>query len=262
MKTIVSAAATAFLLVSCNIKSEFPGNFIPKEGKGPVTDKAYRVDFNEIRVAQSINADVIKADEEKVVISAPSDIMEDVLVENSGGKLYIHFKPGLNISSKNVSAKIYARDFSVIHASSSAFINVRDKFTQDATDIGVSSSGTIKGDFEANNLNIDVSSSGTYSGKIWAVNLEAEASSSGEISVSGKTKNANFSASSSGTVDAKNVIAENAELAASSSGDLILGVSNSVNAAASSSGDITVHRKGNLNIQSQKESSGGSITIQ
>ena len=65
----------------------------------------------------------------------------------------------------------------------------------------------------------------------------------------------------SGTLDAQNVIAENADISASSSGDVSLAVSNSLKASASSSGSIDISRKGNVNVLSQKESSGGSISI-
>ncbi len=263
MKTLITALAVLSLSASCNVKSDngFPLNIIPKQGTGAITQKEYKMNFDEIKVSQSISAEVIKANEEKVIISAPSDIIDDVLVENNGGKLEIHFKRGINISSRNVSAKIFAKDFSKIEATSSADIVVKTQFTQDKTEIEVSSSGSIKGDFEANDLSIDVSSSGSYSGKIWAVNLESEVNSSGEITISGKTKNANLHSSSSGTLDAENVIAENAEIEASSSGDVSLSVSNRLQASASSSGDISITRKGNLNVVSQKESSGGSITI-
>ncbi|QOW11563.1 DUF2807 domain-containing protein [Kaistella flava (ex Peng et al. 2021)] len=265
MKTLyISAFAAALFLTSCNATTDngFSFNIMPKEGNGALTDREYKMNFDEIRVAQSINAEVVKANEEKVVITAPSDIIDDVLVENSGGKLYIHFKSGLNISSRNVSAKIFAKDFSAIKASSSATITIKDKFTQDKTDIEVSSSGTIKGNLEANDLSIDVSSSGTYLGTVWAINLESKVSSSGDIIISGKTKNANLRASSSGTLNAQKVIAENATVEASSSGDVSLSVSNQLNASASSSAGIAITKTGNLNIVSKKESSGGSISIQ
>ena len=199
---------------------------------------------------------------EKVIVTAPKDILEDVLVENNGGKLYIHFKMGLNISARNVAVKIFAKDFSAVKASSSATITFKDQFTQEKTDIEVSSSGTVKGNLEANDLSIDVSSSGTFSGKIWAVNLEGDVSSSGDIIISGKTKNANLQSSSSGTINAKEVIAEKAEISASSSGLVKLSVSNELRASANSSGDINIYKKGNLNVISQKENSGGSISIQ
>ncbi|MGA9212258.1 head GIN domain-containing protein [Kaistella sp.] len=266
MKTLtISVLAAFFTLSSCNVKSDnggFSFNVVPKVGTGPIKNKEFKMSFDEIKVAQSINAEVVKADEEKVVITAPSDIIEDILVENNNGKLYIHFKSGVNISARNVSAKIFAKDFSAVKASSSASIKIKDQFTQDRMNIEASSSADISGNLEANEMSINVSSSGSFTGKIWAVNLKSEATSSGDINISGKTKNANLSASSSGTLNAQKMIAENADIKASSSGDVSLSVSNQLNASASSSGDISIYRKGNLNIISKKESSGGSVSIQ
>ena len=265
MKTLTISVLAAFLLLSsCNIKSDngFPYNVTPKAGTGIIKNKEYKMSFDEIRVAQSISAEVIKSDEEKVVITAPSDILDDILVENEGGNLYIHFKSGINISARNVAAKIFAKDFSSVKASSSASIVIKDKFTQDKMEIEASSSGDITGNLEANEMSIDVSSSGSFTGQIWAVNLKSEVNSSGDIDISGKAKNTDLSASSSGTLNAQKVLAENANIEASSSGDVSISVSNQLNASASSSGDINVTRKGNLNILSNKESSGGSVSIQ
>ena len=264
MKTLIITAAVSAMLLSCTMKSDpiFPVNFSPKEGKGIIKTKQFEMSFDEIKVAQSISAEVVKSDTEKVVITGPSDIIEDVLVDNDNGKLFIHFKPHLNISGRNVAAKIFVKDFSHLEATSSAKIVVKDKFTQDKTDIEVSSSGSISGNLEANNLSIDVSSSGSFSGDIWAVNLESQVTSSGEITISGKAKNADLQASSSGTLDARNTVAENADVQASSSGSVSLSAANQLNASASSSGEISVYKKGNLNVVSQNESSGGSVTIQ
>lgn len=264
MKTFtIIAFMVLSIFVSCNMGAEngFSFGSIPKEGKAPITQKEYKMNFNEIKVSQSVSAEVIKANEEKVVISAPSDIMNDILVDNKGGQLHIHFKSGVNISTRKISAKIYAKDFTKIEANSSAEIKLKDKFTQNKTEIKVSSSASIRGDFEANDLSIEVSSSGIFSGKIWAIYLESEANSSGDIIISGKTKNAELEASSSGTINAKNVIAENAEIEASSSGKVILSVSSQLKASASSSGGISITKKGNLSVITKKESSGGSVSI-
>lgn len=264
MKTLsIYALSASMLLLSCNIKSDngFPFNVMPKEGTGIIKNKEVKMSFDEIRVAQSIDAEVVKSEVEKVVVTAPSDILDDVLVENNDGKLYIHFKPNLNISSRNVAVKIFAKDFSSLKASSSASITVRDQFTQDRMKIEASSSGTVKGDLEANEFSINVSSSGTYEGKVWAVNLESEVTSSGDIVISGKTKNAKLRASSSGTLNAKNMIAENADVSASSSGSVDLAVRDQLSAKASSSGDVNIIKKGALNVISKTESSGGSVSI-
>lgn len=264
MKTLpISIFSSFLLLASCNVKSDsgFPFSVLPKEGTGIIKNKEYKMSFDEIRVAQSINAEIVKASEEKIVVTAPSDILDDVLVENNGGQLYIHFKPNLNISARNVAVKIFAKDFSAIKASSSAKIIIKDQFTQDKTDIEVSSSASIKGNLEANDLSLKASSSSSYSGKLWAVNFDGKVSSSAYVTISGKAKNANIAASSSGSFNAKEMITENADISASSSGSVDLSVSQQLKAKASSSGAINIVRKGSLNVVSKNESSGGSINI-
>ncbi len=265
MKTFTISALTAVMaLTSCNITTDngFPFSLTSKEGTGVIKNKVYNLSFDEIHVAQSISAEVVKANEEKVVVTAPSDILDDVLVENINGELYIHFKPNLNISARNVAVKIFAKDFSAIKASSSAKITIKDQFTQDKTDIEISSSGSITGNLEANDVSLKASSSGSYSGKIWAVNFDGKVSSSAYVTLSGKAKNATIAASSSGSFNAKEMIAENADLKASSSGSVSLSVVNDVSASASSSGGIDITRKGSLNVVSKNESSGGSVSIQ
>lgn len=69
-----------------------------------------------------------------------------ILVENNGGDLHIHYKSGfrINLSTKNVKVKIFAKDFSSIKANSSADVIVKDKFTQDKMSIATSSSGSLE----------------------------------------------------------------------------------------------------------------------
>ena len=117
MKTLTISVLAAFLLLSsCNIKSDngFPYNVTPKVGTGIIKNKEYKMSFDEIRVAQSISAEVVKSDEEKVVITAPSDILDDILVENLPQNLNIEAGTsfGQIITFKNKgSAKIF--DFEV-----------------------------------------------------------------------------------------------------------------------------------------------------
>lgn len=264
MKTLITTVAVCGSLLSCSMKSDilFPLNLTQKEGKGIIKTSQFEMNIDEIKVAQSISAEVVKSDTEKVVITAPSDIMDDILVDNVDGKVFIHFKPNMNISAKNVAAKIFVKDFTRLEATSSAKITVEDKFTQDKTDVKVSSSGSITGNLEANDFSVDVSSSGHFSGEIWAVNLDAEATSSGEINLSGKAKNAALKASSAGTVDAGKLTAEISDIQASSAGNVTVATTNQLNASASSGGNIEVYRKGNLRIVNQNESSGGNISIQ
>ncbi len=264
MKPFVLLSFAASILLSCNIKSEdvLPTNLVPNVGNGEIISKEHMISFDEIKVVQSISAEVIKSDTEKVIISAPDDIMDDILVDNNNGRLLIHFKPGLQLSAHKVSAKIFTKDFTKLEATSSAKIEVKDRFTQDKTEVEVSSSAGISGNLEANDLDIEVSSSGSFSGKVWAVNLNAEATSSGKIKMEGKASDAELDVASSGAILAENVIAKNAEISASSSGRVNIAVSEKLSAKASSSGSIKVIQKGRLNVISQDSNSGGRISIQ
>jgi hypothetical protein len=269
MKTfIISTAVMSAALTSCiqvnSEKGDFTDLFSSNKGHGPITEKTYEGNIDRIKVSTSINAEVYKSDAEKVVISAPSDIMEYIKVDNSGGNLriYVHSGFGKSISTQKVRAKIFVKDFSEISADSSADISVKDTFTQNKMKVKVSSSGYVEvQNLEANDFEIETNSSGDFSGKIWAVNLNAEASSSGDINIYGEAKNATLEANSSGDVKASELKVENANLEASSSGNISVAVTQNVNAKANSSGEITVFKKGNLEQLKIDKNSGGDVYV-
>ncbi|OCA80408.1 hypothetical protein BBH99_15765 [Chryseobacterium contaminans] len=258
------------VLASCNErhekkdreKSGWVEKVINKES-GPIQQREFNGDFDEIQVSQAIEAEIIKSDTEKVIISAPQSIIDEVLVDNSGGKLHIHYKPGIRVMNiSKVTAKIYTKDFTKLVAESAASINVKDKFTQEKTSVEVSSAGSISGNLEANDLNINADSSSNFSGKIWAVNLDIESSSGSSIDISGKAKNADVSSSSGSSISAKEVIADNVEADASSGASIHISAVSSVKAEASSGGSVDIAKKGELKNVTKEESSGGSINIQ
>lgn len=230
---------------------------------GPIQQKEVTGDFDEIEVSQAIDAEIIKSDVEKVVISAPQNIIDEVLVDNNGGSLHIHYKKGIRVmNTHNVSAKIYTKDFSKLNANSAASIAVKDKFVQEKVHVEASSAGSISGNLEANNFDLSVGSSSNFSGKIWAVDLDIEASSAGSIDVSGKAKNAEVSSSSGSSISAKELIADHVNADASSGASVQISASSSIKAEASSGGSVNVYKKGNVTSVTKEESSGGSVTIE
>lgn len=261
-------------LASCNDKHENRNrdregdrsNWVEKvvsKENGPIQHKEFNGDFDEIQVSQAIEAEIIKSETEKVEISAPQSIIDEILVENDGGKLHIHYKPGIRVMNiSKVTAKIYTKDFSKLVADSAARIIIKDKFTQEKTDVEASSAGSISGDLEANDMDINVSSSSSFDGKIWAVNLDIESSSGSTLDLSGKAKKVDVSASSGSSVSAKGVIADNVEADASSGASIHISAVSSVNAGASSGGSVDISKKGELKSVIKDESSGGSVNIQ
>ncbi|KMQ58692.1 hypothetical protein ACM46_21990 [Chryseobacterium angstadtii] len=280
MKSTTLFAFSAFLLMtSCNERhdrrnrdndnnnnndnsSGWVDKVIDKE-RGPVKEKTFDGDFDEIEVSQAIDAEIIKADVEKVVISAPENIINEILVDNNSGQLHIHYKKGIRVmNTHNVKAKIYTKDFSKLVANSAASITFKDKFTQDKVDIDLSSAASLTGDLEANKFNISAGSSSSYSGKIWAVDLDIEASSAASLDLSGKSKNADISSSSGSSISAKSVIVDHLKVDASSGASIDISAVSSVDAEASSGGSVDVSKKGELKNVTKQESSGGSINIQ
>ncbi|PIF44210.1 putative autotransporter adhesin-like protein [Chryseobacterium sp. 52] len=258
------------LMASCNEKQDRRNNgnnndwadkVIDKES-GSVQQKEFKGDFDEIEVSQAIDAEVIKSDVEKVVISAPENIINEILVDNSGGRLHIHYKSGIRVrNSNNVKAKIYTKDFTKIVANSAASIIIKDKFTQEKLDIEISSAASVTGDLEANDFDISADSSSRFTGKVWAVDLGIDASSAASIDISGKTKNADITSSSASSISAQEVIADHVKAEASSGASIQISAVSSVNAEASSGGSVDIAKKGDVKDITKQESSGGSINI-
>ncbi|PWN60516.1 GIN domain-containing protein [Chryseobacterium viscerum] len=261
-------------LASCNDKHENrnrdrngdTSNWVEKvvsKESGPIQHKEFNGDFDEIQISQAIEAEIIKSETEKVVISAPQSIINEILVDNEGGRLHIHYKPGIRVMNiSKVTARIYTKDFNKLLADSAARIIIKDKFTQEKTDLEVSSAGSISGDLEANDMDINISSSSSFNGKIWAVNLDIESSSGSTLDISGKAKKVDISASSGSSVSAKGVIADDVEADASSGASVQISAVSSVKAGASSGGSVDISKKGELKNVSKEESSGGSVNIQ
>lgn len=238
-------------------------HILSDSGKGDVIEKSYSVDFDELQISTSLSAEVYKSSEEKIVVYAPSDLMQYVVVKQDGRKVQVKIQSErkFNISTDRIKIKVYAKDFDKLVANSSGSIVLKDNFSFSDLDMKVSSSGSIKGNVEGNNINIQASSSGDFKGEVMAKNLNMQTSSSGDISIKGKATNVNAQASSSGDIKASDFTTDNATLTTSSSADITIGVRTNLTASASSSGDINVIKRGDLNKVSKNESSSGSVNI-
>lgn len=259
------AGALLFSLVSCSIKNgEMSINSLSldiKEGREKPVTKSYSGDFDEIRVSQSLDARIVKSNEEKVEVFAPADLQQYILVENDNGKLHVHLSNNVNISLKDVKIKIFANDFSKLSADSSSDVTLNEGFNFKKLTVEASSSADISGSVRADELDISTSSSAGFDGEVFGGDLKASANSSSGIDLKGKVNRAVFDASSSADITADKLEAKIVEAEASSSAGISASASESVSASATSSADITVYKKGTLRSQHVKESSSGSVTL-
>ena len=177
-------------------------------------------------------------------------------IENTGKSKNKKWNNG--ISFKVLKITISGPNLNEIKASSSAFIKIQSWNKTDDLQISVSSSGTIKGNFECNTVNIQASSSGEFIANVVAKATTVASSSSSTVTLEGKSTDLNCSASSSGDCNLKEFKVENAIASASSSGSITVNTSKSIEAKASSSGSISFF--GNPTNVSKEMSSSGSIS--
>ena len=146
-----------------------------------------------------------------------------------------------------------------VKASSSADVKFVNTNKSSSLEVVVSSSGSVSGSFDCSDLLIEASSSGDFAGTITAVTVDIKASSSGDVVLKGKAKNLIVKASSSSDCELKNLAVEKATIEASSSADVEVTVTASVDAKASSSADVVIY--GNPVNVSKEVSSSGSVSL-
>ena len=107
---------------------------------------------------------------------------------------------------------------------------------------------------ENGRLSFDASSSADLEAEVDAPEVDAEASSSGSVTLSGKTKYYAARVSSSGDIKSFELLSENTDVSASSSGSAQVHASVSLTAKANSSGSIDY--RGAANVKKTVNSSG------
>jgi hypothetical protein len=161
------------------------------------------------------------------------------------------------VSFNVIKVYVTGKSLSEIKASSSASIKIQNLNTTERLEVAASSSGSVSGNFECVDFKADVSSSGDIKGNINAKTIYVEVSSSGDVSLDGNATSLEVKASSSGDCNLRGLSVENATVKASSSADVTLTVTKSLEAAASSSADVNYY--GNPSQVNADKSSSGSV---
>lgn len=228
MKQITLSLATVLLLGSCFYESE--------KGSGNIeTQKRNVSSFTAIVAGSSIDVEV-KTGPAAVEVEADDNIIQYVKTSVSGNTLYLGIESGISIRNSHIKIYVTAPALDRIEAKASADVKVMD---------------VIK---SSNAVRFDVSSSADIEAAVDAPEVETEASSSGSILLSGRTKNYKAKVSSSGEIKSFELLSENADVSASSSGTAEVHASVSLNAHASSSGDVEY--TGGAEVKSNTNSSG------
>lgn len=236
---------------------------LDNEGKGPIIDKAYtQFKFCKIEQSNGIESEVFKSTENKVIVTAPDDIIDKIIVESTEtNQVKIHVKSNSNISTKHVKVKIYTSQICEINSSSASEVKVRDSFSEAELNLKSSSGSEIEGNFVAIKIQINASSGSHIKADIQAKDAVINTSSGGEIDLAGFTKTCDGKASSGGQINGEKFKISEASLNASSGGKIDISITEKANANASSGGEINFIRAGNNINLIKKESSGGEVHL-
>jgi Putative auto-transporter adhesin, head GIN domain len=229
MKKILLLATVLPFLICCRFTS----------GSGNIVSEKRTVStFNAIKVGGSFDVEVGIGATPELTVEADDNILKYIKTTVENGELKITLENNGSMNNIHLKVFITTPTLEKITASASADVLVKD---------------VIKSEQE---LSFATSSSADIEAQVDAPAVNTSANSSGTIKISGTTKNHTAEASSSGDIKAFDLLSENTNVSASSSGDAQVHASVTLTAKASSSGDITY--RGNAK-ESVSESSSGSV---
>ncbi len=217
--------------------------------------------FTEVSSSASIKVTLVKGISPKVEVQTDGDL-KNVLTEVSGGQLKISRESQdgfFNFSSNNekIEVTVYYQEIEALKVSSSSSMVVEGILNSRKLSLDVSSSGRLKVSANAQSAFAEVSSSGKIDADLKVSELNAKVSSSGKLNLAGSSEDFEAKISSSGYIAADDFSTTNANISASSSGKIKLGVKNELIARASSSGRINY--SGTPKVVDINTSSGGKV---
>lgn len=99
-------------------------------------------DFDEVKVYDLINVELVKADENKAIISG--DNMNDVELINKNGSLRIKMRLGQNFEGNKTLVTLYYKNIELIDANEGSYVYSEDVFKQYTMELKVQEGGIIK----------------------------------------------------------------------------------------------------------------------
>jgi hypothetical protein len=229
MKQIILFLSACIALNSCDYTT----------GSGHIVNQKRSVSsFTGISVGGSFDVEIKTGDSQQVEVEADDNIIKYVETSVSGGVLNINLEGMHSLNNVHLKVVITTPELASITASASADVKALDQLK-----------GNGKISFEA-------SSSAEIEAEVDAPSIFVDANSSGTVTLKGKTKDYKATVSSSGEIKTFDLLSENTNVEANSSGSAEVHASVHLKADASSSGSIEY--KGGASVD-KSESSSGSV---
>ena len=176
--------------------------------------------FDEIKVYDLIEVNLIKSKETKVVITG--DDVEDVEVINKDGKLKIRMKFEKIFNGTKTFVAVHYTNLKTIDGNEGAFISSNEIIVQDYIELKAQEGARLK-------IGLDVN------------NIEVRAVSGGIVQTRGKANSQNIEVTTGGIYEGKSFETKTSTVSVKAGGEVEVNASNTVNAKVRAGGDIDIY---------------------
>lgn len=176
--------------------------------------------FNEIKVYDMINVELVKYDENKVIISG--DNKNDVELINQNGILKIKMRLSESFVGNKTIVRLYYNGLDVIDVNEGAYVSSEDLFEQDKMELRAQEGGLI-------NL------------KVHLVNSKIKVVTGGEIEVSGRVGRQDISVNTGGIFKGKSMESETTYVAIRAAGEAHINASRLADIKIRAGGDVFIY---------------------
>lgn len=177
-------------------------------------------EFTELKVYDLIQVELIKSNENKVIISGKNN--DDVLVNNKNGKLKIKMNIERIFNGDDTKVTLYYTSFDILDVNEGAKIVSEDEIKQYEVDLKSQEGGTI-----------DVKVNVTY--------LNIKAVTGGVITVAGRSKNQKVALLTGGVYEGKTLKTEKSEVSINAAGEAYVNASKVVDIKIRVGGDVFIY---------------------
>jgi len=195
-------------------------------------------DFDELKVFDLIEVNLIQSNENKVVIKG--DHTHDVKVINQNGKLKLRMEIDTRFQGENTYIEVYFKNIRIIDANEGAYIVGNEMIEQDKIELKAQEGGRIKV-----GLTVD--------------HTKIKAVTGGVIKASGLSKSQEIQLNTGGVFEGRDLLTKDTKIGITAAGEAEVNASNSVDVRVTAGGDVSIY--GNPKDVNKKKLAGGRIKI-
>ncbi|MEO8934289.1 MAG: head GIN domain-containing protein [Xanthomarina sp.] len=178
-------------------------------------------DFNKLKVYDRIEVELIKSEENKVIITGSNT--EDVVIVNKNGNLKIKMSLKKSFDGDRTSVQLYYKSIDLIDVTEGAFVSSNDVFKQFEVDVRAKEGASVKLLIEEVTF------------------LEVKAVTGGVIRISGQAKNQNIDLTTGGSYLGKDLETEMTKVNIRAAGEAHVKATKEVDATVKAGGTVYIY---------------------